>query len=215
MVSNDLDLRERAELCELFRRLGPDAPTLCEGWTTAHLAAHLSIRERDPRSGPGILFGGPFESYTNKLLVAEMRRPYLEVVDRVGHVPMGPLRIPAVRAAISLIEYTVHHEDVRRGNAMAPRADRLDLQQGLWKFLKRMSGLMILRARIKPITLELVAGGMEPETIRHGNGDRMVRVLGEPLELVLFLYGRKLAAHVELTGSTTDVALVRAASFGI
>ncbi|MEV4089519.1 maleylpyruvate isomerase N-terminal domain-containing protein, partial [Nonomuraea fuscirosea] len=37
---------ERAALCDLLDRLGPDEPTLCAGWTTADLAAHLAIRER-------------------------------------------------------------------------------------------------------------------------------------------------------------------------
>ena len=39
---------ERADLCDLFRAVGPDAPTLCEGWTTRDLAAHLVVRERRP-----------------------------------------------------------------------------------------------------------------------------------------------------------------------
>jgi uncharacterized protein (TIGR03083 family) len=37
---------ERAALCDLFDEVGPDAPTLCAGWTTRDLAAHLVIRER-------------------------------------------------------------------------------------------------------------------------------------------------------------------------
>ncbi len=44
----DIDQRERAELCDLFDELGPDAPTLCGDWTTADLAAHLVVRERNP-----------------------------------------------------------------------------------------------------------------------------------------------------------------------
>src|SRR5690606_1471098 len=40
--------RERAALCDLLSRLGPDQPTLCEGWTTRDLAAHLLLRERRP-----------------------------------------------------------------------------------------------------------------------------------------------------------------------
>src|SRR5262245_9679824 len=40
--------RERAALCDLLDRVGPDRPTLCEGWTTNDLAAHLWVRESDP-----------------------------------------------------------------------------------------------------------------------------------------------------------------------
>ncbi|MFN7150135.1 MAG: maleylpyruvate isomerase N-terminal domain-containing protein, partial [Microthrixaceae bacterium] len=39
---------ERRQLCDLFDELGPDVPTLCEGWTARDLAAHLVVRERRP-----------------------------------------------------------------------------------------------------------------------------------------------------------------------
>src|SRR5690606_24047731 len=35
---------ERHALADLLMAVGPDAPTLCAGWTTAHLAAHLVVR---------------------------------------------------------------------------------------------------------------------------------------------------------------------------
>jgi uncharacterized protein (TIGR03085 family) len=40
--------RERTALCDLFAEVGPDAPTLCEGWDTRDLAAHLHLRETSP-----------------------------------------------------------------------------------------------------------------------------------------------------------------------
>ena len=46
---------ERAELCDLFDRVGPDAPTLCQGWATHDLAAHLWIRETDPVGVSGLV----------------------------------------------------------------------------------------------------------------------------------------------------------------
>ncbi|WP_461013210.1 maleylpyruvate isomerase N-terminal domain-containing protein, partial [Trueperella pyogenes] len=36
---------ERRRLADLLLAKGPDAPTLCEGWFTRDLAAHLWIRE--------------------------------------------------------------------------------------------------------------------------------------------------------------------------
>ena len=83
-MASDLDLRERNELADLLDQLGPDAPTLCEGWNTADLAAHLVVRERDPRSAPGILLGGRFEAYTDKLMVGQLERhDYAGAVERV------------------------------------------------------------------------------------------------------------------------------------
>ena len=52
----DVAAAERAALLDLLERLGPDAPTLCEGWATHDLAAHLVVRERRPVAGPGYVF---------------------------------------------------------------------------------------------------------------------------------------------------------------
>src|ERR1700743_2358756 len=49
---------ERLALCALLDRTGPDAPTLCEGWRTGDLAAHLVLREHRPDAAVGIM-GGP------------------------------------------------------------------------------------------------------------------------------------------------------------
>ena len=46
---------ERAALCDLLDELGPDQPTLCEGWQTRDLAAHLVVREHRLDAAPGIL----------------------------------------------------------------------------------------------------------------------------------------------------------------
>src|SRR5690349_11008507 len=46
---------ERAALCDLLVTVGPDAPTLCEGWTTRDLAAHLAVRDRRPDAAAGIV----------------------------------------------------------------------------------------------------------------------------------------------------------------
>ena len=46
---------ERADLCDLFDQVGPDAPTLCRGWDAHDLAAHLWIRENDPLGASGIV----------------------------------------------------------------------------------------------------------------------------------------------------------------
>jgi uncharacterized protein (TIGR03085 family) len=209
----DLDLRERAELCDLFLRLGPDAPTLCDGWTTRHLAAHLSLRERDIRAVPGILFGGPLGRYSDKLLQQEMRRVFDNLVARVRHPAPGPLSIAAIRAAISFVEYLVHHEDVRRANGEGPRTDRPDLQAEAWKQLGRLAKLMAFKARTGR-TLELVATGTTTGTRRVGKGP-VVTLTGEPVELLLYLEGRGSAALITKTGAAADIAAVDAGKFGV
>lgn len=215
-MSNDLDLRERHELCDLMLEVGPDAPTLCGEWTAFDLAAHLSIRERNPLSAPGILVGGPFEAFTDRLMRKEQRRGFSAVVERVRVPPPGPLSIPAVRAAMSLVEYTVHHEDVRRPHGLGPRTDRDDLQTEVWGKVRQLSGLIVRKARIGDVSLQLQTSGAVDASHRAGKGERVVHVAGPPVELLLFLYGRQAIADVEVTG--TDPAAVeraRTAAFGI
>src|SRR5688500_15114749 len=124
-MPHPLDARERAQLCLRFDELGPDAPTLCEGWTTADLAAHLVIRERNPVAAPGILLGdkvAPLGRLTDSAMEREKAKGYDRVVERVRTgPPLGPFRVPGLRTQINLVEYAVHHEDVRRANGMEAR----------------------------------------------------------------------------------------------
>src|SRR5713226_6603591 len=54
---------ERLALAALLEETGPDTPTLCAGWQTRDLAAHLVVRERRPDADVGML-GGPLAGYT-------------------------------------------------------------------------------------------------------------------------------------------------------
>src|ERR1019366_2363964 len=84
--------RERGTICDLFVELGPDAPTLCEGWTTADLAAHLVARERRPDSGPGLVWP-PLAGYTDAVRRSVRDRTvWTDLVDRVRSGPPWLLR---------------------------------------------------------------------------------------------------------------------------
>ena len=50
-----LTSNERAAICDSFEKFGPDAPTLCEGWNTRDLLAHMLVRERRPDAGAGLI----------------------------------------------------------------------------------------------------------------------------------------------------------------
>src|SRR5688572_6061173 len=123
--------RERTDLAELLATLGPDASTCCAGWTTAHLAAHLVVRDRRPDALAGYAVeaaghGGPFVAWAHH---AEDRlrttTPYAEVVARVRSGPPAwlPMAWPPVASAINTTEFAIHHEDVRRAQPdWTPRA---------------------------------------------------------------------------------------------
>ncbi|MFZ6002490.1 MAG: TIGR03085 family metal-binding protein [Actinomycetota bacterium] len=206
-----LDARERRELCDLFEELGPDAPTLCEGWTTLHLAAHLVVRERDPRSGPGIVLGGRFEALLDRLMARAMERGYARLVEQVRNgPPLGPFAVPGLRKVLNLNEYVVHHEDVRRANGLGPRSDRDDLQEAVWRLLRPGARLMLRKVNGATVRVTRAEG----PSIVVGSG-REVSLVGEPVELLLYLQGRRGAAAVEMSGDESAMAALRTASLGI
>ena len=211
-VPEPLDARERRELCDLFGDLGADAPTCCEGWATIDLAAHLVVRERKPQAVLGILGGERFQGLLERTTAKVLAAGYPAVVERVRNgPPLGPFAVPGLRTLINLNEYVVHHEDVRRANGLGPRADRPDLQDALWGLLRRGAALQLRSVR-KQVTVRLAPPDREAVTV--GSGPEVV-VTGEPVELVLYLMGRKGVAQVELSGDPSAVATLEAAKLGI
>jgi uncharacterized protein (TIGR03085 family) len=197
-VATPIDERERQELCDLLIELGPDAPTLCEGWTTADLAAHLVLREH-------------FHRWPDERLAAEKAKGYTTVVERLRRgAPMVPWRLPGVRSFLNGGEYFIHHEDVRRANGRGRRTDRPDLDELSW----RMTGFIgrRLARKIKPFALELRRPNGESR--RLGSGSSVV-LSGEPTELLLYLSGRRGAAAVTLDGSPEATARIEQAQLGL
>lgn len=184
---------------------------MCEGWATIDLAAHLVVRERDPRSAPGIMFGGRFDALLGRIMSAAKARGYARLVEQVRNgPPIGPFAVPGLRKLLNLNEYVVHHEDVRRANGLEPRGDRPDLQAAMWGMLRHGGRLMLRRA--KGITVNLV--GDDGQVITVGTGPS-VTIAGSPLELILYLQGRRSAAIVALTGAPEALAVLEGAALGI
>jgi uncharacterized protein (TIGR03085 family) len=208
-----LDARERAELCDLFVAKGPDAPTLCEGWATLDLAAHLVMREHDPRSGLAILGGDRFSSLETKLMDRARAQGYEALVERLrAGPPLVPWRMPGLRELLNLNEWFVHHEDVRRAGAGAaePR-DRPDLDAALWTMLRRGSRMMLRKVKGTGVALAAPGFGEVPAQ-RDGSS---VRLVGGPQELMLYLNGRRTVAAVEVTGPDEGRAALEAADLGV
>ena len=210
-----LDARERRELCDLLGDLGPDAPTCCEGWRTIDLAAHLVVRERRPLAAPGIVLGGRFQGLLDRATARAIAGGYDHLVEQVRNgPPPGPFALPGFRTVLNLNEYAVHHEDVRRANGLRPRTDREDLQDRLWKLLRRSAWLQLRKLR-RSLSVRLRRpGSFDGADISVGSGPEVI-VSGEPLELVLFLMGRGAVAEVGFTGDGGAVERLRAADLGI
>ncbi|MBO3745391.1 TIGR03085 family protein [Streptosporangiaceae bacterium NEAU-GS5] len=204
---------ERAELSDLLDQLGPDAPTLCEGWTTADLAAHLVLRERS-LAAAGItikMFSGRTRMVQERL---KAEHSWPELVDLVRH---GPPRsspfgfIPGADAAVNTFEFLIHHEDVRRAQPeWEPRELPRDLNQLIWRRLTRGARLYVRKSPV---------GVVLRDTEGHKAGAKLaspaVVVTGEPAELLLFASGRQRASRVTLDGPAEAVASLRTAKLGI
>ncbi len=209
-----LDAQERLELCDLFDELGPSVPTLIEGWTAHDLAAHLVLRERDLVAGPCIVLPGPFQRFAERRRATLARSkdfPWLVARIRSGP-PIGFFRIGWVRALANLNEFFVHHEDVRRANGRGPRVLAPDMDAALWRNVRR--GGRFLSRRLGGCGLEIEwAGTNERVTVRPGSP--AARLSGLPGELLLYLFGRQVAAQVEVSGPADAVAAVRRTHFGM
>ncbi|HVY09509.1 MAG TPA: TIGR03085 family metal-binding protein [Mycobacteriales bacterium] len=201
---------ERAELVDLMRRLGPDAPTACTGWTTADLAAHLYVRERRPDAGPGVVLGGPFATHTDRVMASVLRvHTFDDVLARVAAGP--PLLMRPLDEQVNLFEYFVHHEDVRRANGEGPRDLPDAMDAAMWDRLRRSLRLSLRRAR--GVQVEVVAenGG---RAVVGGTGPT-VRITGLVGEILLYTFNRKDIAQVELSGDAEAVASLREARLGL
>lgn len=201
--------RERAALVQTMRGVGPDAPTLCEGWTTRDLAAHLVIREYRPDAAPGIVI--PFlAAHTAKVQnqVSE-HTDWDELVDKVASGPpvYSPLKL--LDPVANVAEMFIHHEDVRRAQpGWQPRT----LEPALGKALRRTLPLMA-RLTLAKVPTRVALRTSEGKTVLTAGQGPAVTVTGAPEELLLFSVGR--AAQVEFDGDAAAAQAVRDAPKGL
>jgi uncharacterized protein (TIGR03085 family) len=205
-VSAELAQLERQAFCDLLIELGPDAPTLCEGWTAADLAAHIVARERRPDSGPGLVWP-LLAGHTDKVRRSIRDKTYwTQLVARTRSGP--PILLRPFDGPMNTVEFFIHVEDLRRAqSSWEPRALRRELEDALW-------------ARVGPggmakqvgASVELASPGRAGKA--GGSGPHLV-VEGEPGELTMFVSGRQGAARVEIRGDEELAFRLRNAKLGI
>jgi uncharacterized protein (TIGR03085 family) len=212
---------ERLALCALLDKTGPDAPTLCEGWTTGDLAAHLVLRERRPDAAAGVA-GGPLTGYTARVqqrLKERIPFPDLVRMIRSGPPMLSVMALPGVDERVNAVEFFVHHEDVRRAaDGWEPRALASGESDMLWGRL-RMARFMLRKA---PVGVELARDDVGPATdntngasyrITARNATPAVTVVGSPAELTLWVMGRRAAARVRMDGIQAAVTKLAEANW--
>ncbi|MEE2522653.1 TIGR03085 family metal-binding protein [Pseudarthrobacter sp. J75] len=207
----------REVLAETLLAAGPDSPTLCAGWQTRDLAAHLYLRERKIAVGLGLIFKGlakASETATAKLADESASvAAYTRLVNsfRAGPPALSPLNIKALDESSNLIEYFVHTEDVRRAvDRWAPRALDEAYSDALWAELIKRAAILY-----RGVDLGIVL--VRPSGPRHvaKRAPVSVAIVGEPGELLMHAHGRTRHALVTFEGQPDAVALLQSAEVGL
>jgi uncharacterized protein (TIGR03085 family) len=206
---NDYARRERQLLADLLLHQGPDAPTLCTGWTTRDLAAHLVVRDRRPDASAG-MFIPALAAYGEKVRLAKAALPFPELIGEVRNPPVwSPVSNPLTDGLANTMEFFIHHEDVRRAAPQwEPRPLEAGQQAALWRSVKFASRMALRRAGV---TAEVIAIGFPPA--RTGEAPQ-VRITGDAGELALFFSGRQRVARVEIDGDPAAAERLRGAKLG-
>jgi uncharacterized protein (TIGR03085 family) len=207
-------LQERVELAETLRSTDPTAATLCGEWSAAQLAAHLVLRERSVIEVLGRVPSERAHAVAQRSLDTYVTRTsYREIVAAFADGPprWSPFAFPPAREAVNLLEYLIHHEDVRRApDGWVPRVLPTQRQAAVWSRL-RLGARLTLRAVPVPVRLVWPDHG----EVSVGRGDAAVTVTGAPEELALVAFGRQQVARVDYEGSAEAVERVRGADIAV
>lgn len=162
---------------------------------------------------PGSSFPGAWARFAERRRRELKERAFTDLVQSVrSRPPPGFFRLGWVRRFPNLNEFFVHHEDVRRANGLGPRINPPAEDAALFRNVGRAP--WFLARRLGAVGLELAWAGTD-RVVRARRGQPQARVSGPPGELLLFLFGRRSAANVEISGPPDAVEAVRRTPFGM
>ncbi|MDO5700650.1 MAG: TIGR03085 family metal-binding protein [Bowdeniella nasicola] len=212
MTHRPLAVRERHDLVALSREVGPDAPTLCDPWTSADLLAHLYVRENCPKALPGIA-GGPLAHLAEREMVRALDRfGFSGLADQVLAGPPAPMKFCDSQA--NTLEYFVHHEDLRRAQPgwevrRLRAADRLELARRFGTFAALLpsptggpvflqsSDLAARTTWLQGSARDLAAKRLKAR-LSVSPAPLVTRVRGPVAELIVWAFGRTGVARVDV-----------------
>ena len=202
--------RERVAISQLLRKLGPEAPTLCEGWNSFDLLVHLVSRETRPDAAIGLVVPA-LSSYTSKVAQDIKSRGFENLITEFEH---GPKRtsffaLPGVDNLANSFEFLIHHEDLLRGQPdYSPRTLDEDDKKLIWKRFTQSGKLLMRKAKVGIIA----QSDQGTYTIKSGNS--CVTMKGEVIDLLLFAYGRKAHVNIEFEGEESAIRILKETKFG-
>ena len=205
-------VRERHGLCEDALAAGPEAPTLCEGWTVRDLLVHLVVRDGRPDVALGGALGAllpPLRARSERVQDELGAQPFESLVEAVRSGPpaLSPLRWGPLDELVNRAEFYVHREDVRRAQpSWEPRELPRGESEALWRTVK-LVGRLAYREAGTGVVLVTPDG---PRAVVR-SAATAVTLTGTPQELLLHAFGRRSRARVEVGGVPAAVERFRRA----
>ncbi len=193
--------KERTALVATLRAADPDGETLCVGWNVRRLLAHLIVRERRPLAGVADLVSreppGQEKRLSTLTDTARSADGYQALVDQFAEGPPRWSPMSWAGESLNLVEYVIHHEDIRRagGEPAEPRVLPEAERQAVWKRLGLFARQSFSRS---PVGVRLARPGAESQQVKKG--PTPVTISADPVDLALYLSGRRGAALVEISG---------------
>ena len=202
--------RERQALCDTALSVGPEAPTLLEGWDTKDLICHLLVRESSLFGALGIALS-PLSGLTEKEMARLRKQPFERLVERFRKPRFSFSALPPADAAFNTLELFVHHEDIRRAQVGWRRRNLSQEAPGvLWQALKSQGPVLVRSAGV-PVVVRRTDTD-EASTFMPGSDP--VEVRGPVSELAMYLHGRDEVREIRFDGPADKVARIRRAGLG-
>ncbi|WP_192796292.1 MULTISPECIES: TIGR03085 family metal-binding protein [Corynebacterium] len=198
---------ERQKLAALFTELGPTAPTLCEGWDTQYLAAHLLARETNVRAAGGIVIPQLADAHDDAVEQLLADKGYETIVEEWAAGP--PTLLKPFDSVMNTAENFVHHEDVRRAQEGWTKRELSTAEESeLYKVAKTLGRTMVSSkgsaVACVPTTSELSRFVVGDKRKVASAEDQVVTVIGDIGEIVLWLFGRE-PVDVRILGDESGV----------
>lgn len=204
---------ERQALADLFERLGPQAPTLLPGWQAQDLLEHLVVREGSPAAMLQADAGGLVGAWARRRRDRLVAGSFADLVRRFRYGPPRGSLFRLLDSFANTAELLIHHEDLRRAQPGWERR-RLprDQDREVWTLVRRLARFITRM----PADLTLVSpwGGHRVGR-RPGRRGPAVRVHGDPLELLLWIYGRDDVAAVRISTDAAGQKALQASRRGV
>jgi uncharacterized protein (TIGR03085 family) len=193
--------RERTAICQTLRKLGPEQPTLCQGWSTKDLLVHLIVRENRPDAAVGLFI--PFlSSYTDSISNKYKEKSFEELIAIFENGPKSPspFSLPKVDELANTFEFLVHHEDILRAQSdYQPRKLTEEDAKFIWSRFTKSAVFFMRKVKVG------VVAKTDQGTYTLKRGNDVVTITGNVIDLVMFAFGRKNTTEINFEGNPTAV----------